>query len=151
MPSLLRRLLLATILATAIVHGGIPTPAHAITRRTVIKRARHWVKKRVRYSQRRYYRGYRRDCSGFVSMAWKLKKSYTSSTIRRKAKRVPWRKLKPGDAVRRPGHVVIFAGWKNKRKRRYVSLEESTWGKPARRRVKKLRRGESALRYKHIK
>lgn len=125
-------------------------PAQAITRPAVIKRANHWIEKRIKYSQSRYYRGYRRDCSGFVSMAWKLKKSYTSSTIRRTARKISWRKLKPGDAVRRRGHVAIFGGWKNKKKRQYWALEESTWGRPALRRVKTFKRGHSALRYRGI-
>jgi len=145
------RALVAITLMMAVSFGAITAPAHAITRPKVIKRAKHWVKKRVMYSQNSYYRGYRRDCSGFVSMAWKLKTSYTSSTIRKKAKRISWRKLRPGDAVRRPGHVEIFAGWKNKKKRRYIALEQSTWGKPALRKVKTFKRGYSALRYKGIK
>jgi hypothetical protein len=149
-PSGLGRALVAIPLMMAISFGASAAPAHAITRKTVIKRANHWIKKRVKYSQSSYYRGYRRDCSGFVSMAWKLKKSYTSSTIRHKAKRISWRKLKRGDAVRRSGHVEIFGGWKNKKKRTYWALEESTWGKPAMRRVKQFKHGYSALRYHGI-
>jgi len=125
--------------------------AHAITRPEVIKRANHWIKKRVPYSQSGYYQGYRRDCSGFVSMAWKLKSSYTSSSIRSKAHRISVNSLRPGDAVRRSGHVEIFGGWKSKRKRQYWALEESQSGKPAQRRVKKFKRGYSALRLKGIK
>jgi len=134
----------------AISFGAMPAPAHAITRPAVIKRANHWIKKRVQYSQTRYYGGYRRDCSGFVSMAWKLKKSYTSSTIRSRARKISWRNLKPGDAVRRRGHVEIFAGWKNKKQRRYWALLESGRGKPAMRKVKTFKRGYTALRYKGI-
>ena len=70
---------------------------HAITRPEVLKRAEHWIKKRVQYSQSSYYQGYRRDCSGFVSMAWKLKTSYTSSTISSAAKTevVPPKRVSP--------------------------------------------------------
>jgi hypothetical protein len=125
--------------------------AHAITRPEVIKRANHWIKKRVRYSQSSTYQGYRRDCSGFVSMAWKLRSSYTSSSIRGVARRISASRLKPGDAVRRSGHVEIFGGWKSKRKRTYWALEESTWGKPALRKVKRFKRGYSALRLRGIK
>lgn len=136
--------------ATFLLATNVAT-AHAITRPEVIKRANHWIKKKVRYSQSGYYQGYRRDCSGFVSMAWKLKSSYTSSSIRSRARRISASRLKPGDAVRRSGHVEIFGGWKSKRKRLYYALEESTWGKPALRRVKKFKRGYSALRLKGIK
>lgn len=151
MPSRIGRALVAIPLAMAISFGAMPAPAHAITRPTVIKRANHWIKTRVMYSQRAYHRGYRRDCSGFVSMAWRLKRSYTSSTIRSRSRKISWRKLKPGDAVRRSGHVAIFGGWKNKKHRRYWALEESSWGKPAHRRVKTFKRGYSALRFKGIK
>jgi hypothetical protein len=127
------------------------TPAHAITRPEVLKRANHWIKKRVQYSQSSYYQGYRRDCSGFVSMAWKLKTSYTSSDIGSTAHKISMKSLKPGDAVRRPGHVEIFGGWKNQRKRQYWALEESTWGLPALRKVKKFKSGYTALRLRGIK
>jgi hypothetical protein len=83
-------------------------------------------------------------------MAWKLKSSYTSSNIGSRAHKISWRKLKPGDAVRRPGHVEIFAGWKNKRKRQYWALEESTYGKPALRAVKQFKSGYTALKRRGI-
>jgi hypothetical protein len=126
-------------------------PAQAITRTEVLKRANSWIKKKVQYSQSSYYHGYRRDCSGFVSMAWKLKSSYTSSDIGSVAHKISWSKLKPGDAVRRSGHVEIFDGWKNKKKRQYWALEESTWGKPALRAVKKFKSGYTALKLRGIK
>lgn len=142
----------ATIALSAILLLAINVAsAHAITRPEVIKRAKHWIKKKVKYSQTRYYQGYRRDCSGFVSMAWKLKRSYTSSSIRGVSRRINPSILKPGDAVRRTGHVEIFAGWKNKRKRTYYALLESTYGKPTMRKVKRFKRGYSALRRRGIK
>jgi len=146
----MRWALVAIVISMALSFGALVPQAHAITRQRVLKRANHWIKKRVKYSQSSYYRGYRRDCSGFVSMAWRLKRSYTSSTIHTKARRISWRSLRPGDAVRRPGHVEIFRKWKSKRHRTYIALEESTWGKPALRRVKHYASGCSALRYRHI-
>jgi hypothetical protein len=144
-----RRVVTVALSAVILLAGNVPT-AHAITRAQVLKRANHWIKKRVQYSQSSYYQGYRRDCSGFVSMAWKLKSSYTSSNIGSRAHKISWRKLKPGDAVRRPGHVEIFAGWKNKRKRQYWALEESTYGKPALRAVKQFKSGYTALKRRGI-
>ena len=84
-------------------------------------------------------------------MAWKLRTSYTSSDIGSRARKISWRKLKPGDAVRRPGHVEIFATWKNKRKRQYWVLEESMSGLPALRKVKQFKSGYTALRLRGIK
>jgi hypothetical protein len=145
------RVTLTVVLSAILLLAANVASAHAITRTEVIKRANHWIKKKVKYSQSSYYQGYRRDCSGFVSMAWKLRHSYTSSSIRGVARRISASRLKPGDAVRRSGHVEIFGGWKSKRKRTYWALEESTWGKPALRKVKRFKRGYSALRLRGIK
>jgi hypothetical protein len=147
----LGRQALTVALSATLMFAATAVPAQAITRTEVLKRARSWIKKHVMYSQSSYYQGYRRDCSGFVSMAWELKSSYTSSSIRSRAHRISVNSLRPGDAVRRSGHVELFDGWKNKRKRQYWALEESTWGKPALRRVKKFKHGYMALRLKGIK
>jgi len=138
------------IVVSMTVSLSAPAQAHAITRATILKRANVWVKKKVPYSQSRYYKGYRRDCSGFVSMAWKLKKSYTTRTISKRAKRIKISSLKPGDAVLIPGHVSLFGGWKNKKKRTYYALEQTTWGSHAKKRVRKIPRGAKALRRKGI-
>jgi hypothetical protein len=145
------RVTLTVVLSAILLLAMNVAPAHAITRKEVIKRANHWIKKKIRYSQSSYYQGYRRDCSGFVSMAWKLKHSYTSSSIRGVAHRISAGRLKPGDAVRRSGHVEIFGGWKNKRQRKYWALEESQSGLPALRKVKRFKSGYSALRLRGIK
>jgi hypothetical protein len=142
--------MVAIPIVMAVILGANVPSAHAITRPEVLKRAHSWIKKRVPYSQSSYYQGYRQDCSGFVSMAWKLKSSYTSSSIQGTARKVKMSKLQPGDAVRRPGHVEIFGGWKNLKKRQYWALEESTWGQPALRRVKTFKSGYTALRLRGI-
>jgi len=134
----------------AILSLSAPAPAHAITRAKILKRANHWVHKRVRYSQRSYYRGYRRDCSGFVSMAWGLKKSYTTRTISKRARRIRISSLRPGDAVLTRGHVSIFGGWKSKRKHTYYALEETTWGSHAKKHVRKIPHHAKALRRKGL-
>ncbi len=147
--------LLAVAIATPLVLSG-PAEAQAaprvkrITRAAVIKRAGTWVRHRVPYSQSRYHRGYRQDCSGFVSMAWGLGRSYTTRSISSRAVRIRKHQLRPGDAVLTPGHVAIFGGWANRSKTRYVAYEESTYGRPALKRVKSYRRGAKALRRKGI-
>jgi hypothetical protein len=140
------------MLAAALVAlaGLTPATASAITRSTILARAHVWVKKRVHYSQSSYYQGYRRDCSGFVSMAWRLRTSYTSSSIHAVAKRVALRRLMPGDAVHTPGHVAIFVKWANKKHTRYLAMEESTWGRPALRHVRSLGHGATGLRYRKV-
>lgn len=147
-------LLAAMICAGALV--STPTVALASSsqpaksREQILDRATKWVKKKVRYSQNGYYKGYRRDCSGFVSMAWGLRGSYTSSSIRSQAKRISIRNLKLGDAIRVPGHVSIFAGWKNKDKGLYYAMEQTTWGDHAKKHVRKIASNAVALRSKHL-
>jgi hypothetical protein len=148
MRALLSAALLVAFMAT--LSFSAPEPAGAITRDKIIKRSSVWVKKRVPYSQSRTYRGYRRDCSGFVSMAWKLKRSYTTRTISSRARRIKVKSLKPGDAVLVPGHVSIFAGWKNKKKRTYWAMEQTTWGSHAKKHVRRVPRRAKALRYKKL-
>lgn len=124
--------------------------AGAITRAEVLSRASSWIKGRVPYSQHGYHAGYRRDCSGFVSMAWKLDTSYSSRSIRSKARRISVSALKPGDAVLTPGHVALFAGWKNRARGEYIAVEQTTWGDHARRHVRRIPRHATALRRRGI-
>jgi hypothetical protein len=127
-----------------------PAPAHAITRDEVITRATSWVNFRVGYSRRASFAGYRRDCSGMVSMAWGVGRSYTSRSISSRATRIPIAALLPGDAIQTPGHVEIFGGWVNPRQSTFIALEESGRGVGAVRRVKHLARRSVALRYRGI-
>lgn len=138
----------AVFIAAALMSS--PAPAQALTRSQIIARAKTWVAKRVPYSQSRHYRGYRQDCSGFVSMAWGLKRSITSRTISSAGKRIAISRLKPGDAVWKPGHVSIFGGWKNKSKRQYWALEQTTWGSHAKRHVRTIPSRAKAYRSKRL-
>lgn len=147
----IRRLTIAIALAMAFTFLIHTVPASAITRAEVIKRANTWVKKKVPYSQSGYYRGYRRDCSGMVSMAWKLNSSYTTRTLHRVSKRVSKSKIRPGDAVLTPGHVTIFSAWANRSHTKYIALQQSSRGTPANKRVKAWRPGAKILRFRGIK
>lgn len=51
--------------------GPTPTPSGKISRDEIVSRAQDWVNRRIPYSQEAYTDGYRQDCSGMVSMAWK--------------------------------------------------------------------------------
>lgn len=144
------RALAATAAAIALFATVAPAPAAAITRPEVVSRASSWVAKRVIYSQSANFAGYRRDCSGFVSMAWELRTSLTTRTLSRVGTRIPFARLRPGDAILQPGHVQIFAGWKSRRAGTYIALEESNWGLPALRRVKTLPSNGMGLRLRAI-
>lgn len=86
------------------------------SRKAVLARAKKWTKKNVPYSMSTYRDNYRTDCSGFVSMAWGLKRSYTTDQFHRIAHRIQKKDLKPGDILLNQktgslGHVAIFEKW----------------------------------------
>lgn len=148
----LRRMFVSAVslAVAATVLFGSPVTADAITRNQVLKRGKAWVDKKVPYSQKRHHKGYRQDCSGFVSMAWKLNTSYTTRSIGAKARRIGNKSLRAGDAVLYRGHIVLFVKWKNKKQGTFWAYEEPSSGKTARKAVRKLRGGK-AYRLKGIK
>ena len=126
-PSGLRRLMTAGLL-TAVAATGFATlaPAQAsaassvdgpITRSEVLARAQYWVDKHVPYSQSVYSpdpqgRGYRSDCSGYVSMAWHLGTSLVTQTLPQVSTQISYDDLLPGDALDKESeHVVLFDHW----------------------------------------
>ncbi|WP_158685518.1 NlpC/P60 family protein [Microbacterium halophytorum] len=113
-----------------------PTTA-GITRQQILTRAYQWYEKDVQYSQRKYTTDadgdmYRRDCSGFVSMALNLDPSakYWTGDIDEVLEPIAWDDLRPGDVVgdiARPdgksGHIVIFEKWANEKRTKFVALD----------------------------
>jgi len=116
-------------------------PQTSDANRYIIDRALAWVDDRVMYSQSPPYRnGYRRDCSGFVSWAWKLdntKPGLVTWTMDSRSHHIDWHDLTPGDALNIPHHhVMLFAGWMNKEHTRACVIEEYDYGHPAEVRVR---------------
>jgi hypothetical protein len=143
--------------------AGIAAPAYAMSRADVLARAKVWVGKKVPYSQSRYAtlagslvptstaspqsKGYRTDCSGFVSMSLGFRSStgalYSADTasLGRLLIKIKKSELRPGDVILRPkdlkidgrlvpyGHAVIFGGWANSTKTQYWCLHESSSAK----------------------
>lgn len=138
--------LAATLTLALPLDAGAAARAKTTTREDIIERAQSWVKQRVPYSQSSYHAGYRQDCSGFVSMAWSLDRSYSTSTLPSVSTRVSRDDAKPGDAVLRPGHVVVFAEWKNEKAGTFYAYEQRTWGKVATRSVQRMRTNSTVLR-----
>ncbi|MFI5549926.1 peptidoglycan-binding protein [Streptomyces sp. NPDC051738] len=112
--------------------GPVKTPA--ATRAEIIKRAKKWVSAKVPYSMSRYWSdGYRQDCSGFVSMAWKLPGNEWTGSLDQYGVRIAREDLQPGDILlfhnpddpRRGSHVVIFGGWTDYRHTHYVAYEST--------------------------
>jgi len=53
-----------------------------VNRADAISKALEWVRDAIPYSQTEYHEGYRKDCSGLASCAWRLKKpGYTTKTF----------------------------------------------------------------------
>lgn len=93
--------------------------APSSARRHILERGFTWWDAQVPYSQTSWYKGYRTDCSGFVSMCWETGESYTTADFiaggGESDRLASYDELLPGDAlVRRAngaGHVVLFLGW----------------------------------------
>lgn len=120
----------AASLMAALLFGALwPAVAHAIPRDATLARGMSWINAEVPYSQARYYATYRTDCSGFVSMCWATKGSYSTKTMYQIARPIGVLDLVPGDAVLRRGyHVRLFAGWVDETHTRYVAYEETSPG-----------------------
>lgn len=124
--------------------GGEPNSE--ISRKDVIERAMFWVDDPRPYSQKGTSVGidgrkWRRDCSGFASMAWNLRRSdgdsgTTTGKLPEVLERIEKEDLTTGDALlitpsangKPYGHVVLFNGWKDEEKTQYEGLEQA--GKP---------------------
>ena len=107
----------------------LSAPAKAITRCEVMSRAQGWVNAKVPYNQSGWYGGYRTDCSGYVSMAWKLGSSQVTSTLYKSSSTLgSFNYLRPGDAVNRSCcHVVLFKQWVKKGVS-FLAYEHRNWG-----------------------
>jgi|GEM_PF-2689482 len=116
---------LITVLALALTLGT-PTSASAISRDQVLARGQVRVDAPVPYSQSRYYAGYRTDCSGYVSMAWSTKTSWSTRSFHLVSHRITTSQLKPGDALLKKGyHIRMFYGWVDAKHTQYVAYETS--------------------------
>ncbi|MFI5663715.1 hypothetical protein [Streptomyces sp. NPDC051684] len=118
--------------ATAPTDGAdTKAPESTVTRAEVLQRADFWVREAVPYSQRHSYRDpqgakYRADSSGYASMAWHLPTSLTTRTLPTVSHRITKDELRPGDVLLNPDqHVVIFAGWADKKRSSYLAYEQT--------------------------
>ncbi|WP_067501257.1 hypothetical protein [Actinoplanes sp. TFC3] len=90
-----------------------------IKRDSVMTRAKDWYDRNVPYGSAdawdvNHGKRYRTDCSGFVSMAWKLKTSKTTWTLDDVSHVINWNDLLRGDAVvHEHDHAVLFDKWVN--------------------------------------
>ncbi|WP_206302719.1 peptidoglycan-binding protein [Streptomyces sp. WAC 01529] len=119
------------------LHGGAGVPAESTygptTRAAIIERAMTWVTAKVPYSMAKYWTdGYRQDCSGFVSMAWKLSGNEWTGTLDKYGVPITKDQLQPGDILlfhnpadpTKGSHVTIFGGWTDTTHVQYVAYEQ---------------------------
>jgi hypothetical protein len=101
--------------------GAAPAGARAAVRREeILWRARRWVRAAVPYDRAGERDGYRTDCSGFLSYAWCLDRSYTTRDLGQVSCPIATSDLLPGDGLLwhkqdgdKIGHVVLFAAWRD--------------------------------------
>ncbi|MFJ3637683.1 FG-GAP-like repeat-containing protein [Streptomyces sp. NPDC090112] len=101
-----------------------------ISRSSVIARARSWVGIGLDYDWDGHHRGYRTDCSGFVSMAWDLDFQPATNTFasRGVTESITKSELRPGDALLDDdagagGHIVLFEKWANSDRTQYWGFD----------------------------
>ncbi|WP_144124598.1 hypothetical protein [Catellatospora sichuanensis] len=90
-----------------------------ITRMQILARAAIWADAQVGYSQLKFRKGWRTDCSGYVSMAWELGRNHWTGDLHQVGERVDFEEMRPGDMLlyhnrARPkdgSHVVLFERW----------------------------------------
>ncbi|MFJ8590868.1 peptidoglycan-binding protein [Streptomyces sp. NPDC093598] len=127
---------------TAPLHGpgGRPTKpsaapeSTAITRTEIINRARTWVAAKVPYSMSAFWSdGYRQDCSGYVSMAWRLPGNEWTGSLAQYGEKISKEELQPGDILlfhnqsdpEKGSHVTIFGGWTDDAHTHYTAYEQT--------------------------
>lgn len=118
--------------------AAIPQSPRGWDRASVLQNAQRWVDLGVPYSQVSWFRGYRQDCSGFVSMAWNLHASYPTGMMSQIARPIPRAALQPGDILLNNSgahnHVVLFAKWAYTDHSWYIGYEQlSSTNRPVRR------------------
>jgi putative cell wall-binding protein len=180
-----KRTFLCVVLGALILIAMLPAVACAIPRDVVLARGKVWVDRNVPYSQQRYAtvggtvmttlsassaskKGYRTDCSGYVSMCMGLTTSkglplsLDTASLPSVLATVSKSQLLPGDAILRPkrpsdgvsGHVMLFVGWADAAKDKYYAYEERGTGFGTVRSVRSFSQvigwGYHACRYKKI-
>ena len=97
-----------------------------IHRSKIIERAQRWVDLKIPYSQSAYFEGYRQDCSGYVSMAWKSSKpGHTTYDMENICDRIQHHELAHGDAILAPPHhVLLFHKWVDDAKEDFMEYAE---------------------------
>ena len=110
----------ATLFVTAPAQAEEPRDTK-ISRAEIIVRAYDWWERRVPYGQGASAtdvegHSYRSDCSGFISMAWRLSQSRTTDTLPSVSTAISKASMQEGDMMMwdgsgTSGHAVLFEKW----------------------------------------
>ena len=132
-----RTVLAALVVLLSLVALLGPSSAFGITRTEVIARAQSVMNDPMPYSQSRFTDGWRNDCSGYVSWAWKTgSNGYVTANMHDISSRIPKEQLQPGDVLLKAsvggagGHVRMFYAWADDAHTTYVAYEQTpprTW------------------------
>ncbi|MFD5031937.1 peptidoglycan-binding protein [Streptomyces sp. NPDC058405] len=104
------------------------------TRADIINRAKRWVNAKVPYSMDTYWSdGYRKDCSGFVSMAWNLVGNEWTGSLAQFGVKIAREDLEAGDILlfhnpsdpNKGSHVTVFGGWTEYTHTYYLAYEQT--------------------------
>jgi hypothetical protein len=123
------------------VIANVQEQAKAVGRGFIVDRGIWWMASGITYDRNKYKDGYRRDCSGFVSMCWEFEQNPSTAYFPpfvsgKYAVELPSiDDLAPGDALnktyRNPyGHVMLFAGWASPDHQQLYLLHHYSTGKP---------------------
>jgi len=141
--AVLRSALATAVLSTAVLTAGPAVTAQAapndpISRADIIAHAKNWFDRNIQYSQSGTATGpdgvysWRRDCSGFISMALKLgptglsAPNTTALAGSTYSSGISKANLKAGDYLVDPGnHAVLFEKWANTAHTQFWLYEES--------------------------
>jgi hypothetical protein len=123
--------------------SSVKLQAYASGRTEIVERGIDWLNRGVTYDANKVFEGYRRDCSGFVSMTWEYAANPNTAlfppfvtTGQYAIALGSFDDLVPGDALNRTyrnpvGHVMLFAGWATFDHREMFLIHEYSTGKPA--------------------
>lgn len=135
--ALLATVAMGTTLVIAAGPAGAAEPRGGrISRAEIISRAQDWWQRQIPYNQTDDATdvegvSYRTDCSGFVSMAWRLPTSRTTDTLDDISTEIAKSDLQPGDIMMwdgpgNDGHVVLFQKWEDKAAGTFWLYEEAS-------------------------
>lgn len=122
--------------------ADIRNQAASVGRSEIVERGIGWLADGNLYDRGgSYHDGYRRDCSGFVSMAWQFKDNPSTAyfppfvTGKYAIPLGSFDDMVPGDAInktfRNPyGHVMLFAGWASADHSQLYFMHHSKTGTP---------------------